>query len=150
MENSTFWGGESAPEGETTLWTSVQSEPWHTFETVDPSQWPADKINWTWLISEATGSSEFEMGICRLEPGGKHILHHHPQRAELYYVISGTAAMTLGEETRKVGPGDAQYIPAGLTHGFVNDGDAVFEIVFVYDNPPGLERPDYVLDEEIA
>jgi quercetin dioxygenase-like cupin family protein len=149
MSHNTFWGGESGPSPTTTLWTSVHSEPWQSFEVVDPTQWPADKISWNWLVSEhTTGSKEFEMGVCRLDPGEKHILHHHPQRAELYYVTAGTACVTLGDETRKAGPGDAMYIPAGLTHGYTNEGDEVFEIIFVYDNPPGLKRPDYVLDGE--
>lgn len=148
MAHETYWGGASPDDGATTLWTSTRDQPWHSFEDVDPAQWPADGIYWQWLVSEqVSGSKELEMGICRLDPGGRHLLHRHPQRAELYHVTAGAATVTVGDETRRMLAGDTVYIPADVVHGFVNDGDEVFELVFVYDHPRDLVRPDYVLEE---
>lgn len=126
--------------------TRLDDAPWHTFEQFDPSIWPRDTIRWTYLVSPETGAPTFEMGICRLDPGGIHVLHHHVVRNELYYVISGAATVTIADTDHVAAPGDAFHIPAGTTHGFVNDGDEVFEIVYVYDRPPGFRRPDTFWD----
>lgn len=47
----------------------------------------------------------------RLAPGAATTPHHHKVTEEIYYILTGTAAMTLGTETRPVGPGDAIAIP---------------------------------------
>ena len=47
----------------------------------------------------------------RLAPGCATTPHHHAVTEEIYYILSGTADMTLGHETRAVGPGDAIAIP---------------------------------------
>ena len=52
----------------------------------------------------------------RLEAGSATTPHHHDVTEEIYYILTGTAAMTLGEETREVGPGDAIAIPPGKRH----------------------------------
>jgi len=125
--------------------THRDTQPWHTFEGRDPI-WPRDLIRWNYLVAPETGSGEFEMGICRLDSGGVHVLHHHVHRSELYYVTAGTATVTVGDEEFRARPGSAFYIPRGTPHGFVNDGEEVFEIVFVYDVPAGMTRPDTFWD----
>ena len=42
--------------------------------------------------------------------------------------------MTVGEETRHVGPGDAIWIPAGDVHRLQNTGDEVCFILVVASN----------------
>lgn len=128
--------------------TSVRDSSWMTYETFDSEIWPRDAIEWCYLVSpEVTGSNEFEMGLCRLHAGGVHLRHHHPARAEMHFVVSGTAAVTIGDQHFRANPQDAFYIPRGVTHGFTNDGDEVFELLFCYDLPPNLTRPDTVWDE---
>ena len=58
----------------------------------------------------------------RLPPGKATIPHNHKVTEEIYYILSGTASMTLGSETRPVGPGDAIAIPPGLRHTIENNG----------------------------
>ena len=55
----------------------------------------------------------------RLAPGAATTPHHHVVTEEIYYILSGTADMTIDQETRGVGPGDAIAIPVG---GFVGEG----------------------------
>lgn len=129
--------------------TNRDTSPWYTFEDFDPRAWPLDGIRWTYLVAPSTGSTAFEMGICRLGAGERHLLHHHRRRSELYYVTAGRALVTIGEQTFEAGPGDAFNIPAGVSHGYRTVGDEVFEIVFVYDQPPGLERPDTFWDVDL-
>jgi mannose-6-phosphate isomerase-like protein (cupin superfamily) len=52
--------------------------------------------------------------------------------------------MTLGEETRPVGPGDAIAIPPGARHTIRNTGPA--ELVFLCTCAPGYEHADTFLE----
>lgn len=70
--------------------------------------------------------------------------HHHAVTEEIYYILSGTAAMTLGDETRPVGPGDAIAIPPGVRHTIRNTG--VAELVFLCTCAPGYEHDDTFLE----
>lgn len=80
----------------------------------------------------------------RLAPGAATTPHHHAATEEIYYILSGTASMTLGEETRAVGPGDAIAIPPGARHTIRNTGAA--ELVFLCTCAPGYEHADTFLE----
>ena len=80
----------------------------------------------------------------RLPPGRATIPHHHAVTEEIYYILSGTASMTLGGETRPVGPGDAIAIPPGVRHTIANTGGD--ELVFLCTCAPGYEHDDTFLD----
>jgi len=80
----------------------------------------------------------------RLAPGAATTPHHHKVTEEIYYILSGTAAMTLGGETRPVGPGDAIAIPPGLRHTITNTGSE--ELVFLCTCAPGYEHSDTFLE----
>ena len=80
----------------------------------------------------------------RLEAGSATTPHHHDVTEEIYYILSGTADMTLGEETRPVGPGDAIAIPPGVRHTIRTTGSG--ELVFLCTCAPGYEHSDTFLD----
>lgn len=80
----------------------------------------------------------------RLPPGQATTPHHHAVTEEIYYLLSGTAEMTLNGETRAVGPGDAIAIPPGSRHTIRNTGTE--ELVFLCCCAPGYEHPDTFLE----
>lgn len=80
----------------------------------------------------------------RLAPGAATTPHHHKVTEEIYYILSGSASMTLGSETRPVGPGDAIAIPPGLRHTIHNTGST--ELVFLCTCAPGYEHSDTFLE----
>ena len=80
----------------------------------------------------------------RLAPGACTTPHHHKATEEIYYILSGTADMTLGHDTRPVGPGDAIAIPPGLRHTIKNTGPV--ELVFLCTCAPGYEHADTFLE----
>ena len=79
----------------------------------------------------------------RLAPGAATTPHHHVVTEEIYYILSGTADMTIDMETRGVGPGDAIDIPPGCLHTIRNTGPD--ELVFLCTCAPGYEHADTVL-----
>ena len=80
----------------------------------------------------------------RLAPGRATTPHHHAITEEIYYILSGAAEMTLGGETRPVGPGDAIAIPPGERHTIRNTGPD--ELVFLCTCAPGYEHSDTFLE----
>jgi mannose-6-phosphate isomerase-like protein (cupin superfamily) len=82
----------------------------------------------------------------RLPPGKATIPHHHKVTEEIYYILSGTASMTLEGETRPVGPGDAIAIPPGRRHTIENTG--ADELVFLCTCAPGYEHTDTFFDDD--
>ena len=81
----------------------------------------------------------------RLPRGGATTPHHHAVTEEIYYILVGQADMTLGTETRAVGPGDAIAIPPGARHTIRNPGDG--ELVFLCTCAPGYEHSDTFLEQ---
>lgn len=53
--------------------------------------------------------------------------HHHPNE-QWVYVLEGEIEMTIDATTHVAVPGDLLYVPANVTHSFVNRGqdDGVF------------------------
>lgn len=80
----------------------------------------------------------------RLGVGCATVPHHHAVTEEIYYILSGTGDMTLGDESRPVSPGDAIAIPPGMRHTIRNTGPA--ELVFLCTCAPGYEHADTFLD----
>ena len=58
----------------------------------------------------------------RLPIGGATTPHFHELTEEIYYILQGNAEMTIDDEKRDVGPGDAIAIPPGAVHTILNSG----------------------------
>jgi mannose-6-phosphate isomerase-like protein (cupin superfamily) len=66
-----------------------------------------------------------------LPPGAAVGSHFHLETEEIYYVLSGSGMMTVGEEKREVREGDAIYIPRGSKHTLTNIGTTPMTILLV-------------------
>jgi len=82
----------------------------------------------------------------RLAPGGRTTPHYHPLTEEIYYILEGSGRMTIGDETRDMGSGDAIAIPPGAVHTITNTGTSLLK--FLCCCAPGYEDADTVLIEE--
>lgn len=78
-----------------------------------------------------------------LPPGATVGRHHHLQTEEVYYILSGTGQMTIGEETASVGPGDAVYIPLNHTHTLTNTGAEDMTLLLVCG--PAYQQSDHLM-----
>ena len=81
----------------------------------------------------------------RVAPGQTTAPHYHPRTEEIYYILSGEGQMRIGDEVRRVGPGDAIAIPPGETHQITNTGSETLR--FLCCCAPGYEHEDTVLVE---
>jgi mannose-6-phosphate isomerase-like protein (cupin superfamily) len=55
---------------------------------------------------------------------------------EIYLVVSGRAAITVGEETTYVGRGSVVYVPAGVAHRFHHITEDL-RVLVVFSPPEG-------------
>ena len=67
-------------------------------------------------------------------PGEGPRLHRHPYD-ETWVVHEGNLTFRLGDERHPVGPGDIVIAPAGVAHGFVNDGPGRSNMVCIHASP---------------
>ena len=77
-------------------------------------------------------------------PGGATEPHRHPTTEEIYYILAGTGRITVGDETRDVGPLDAILILPGARHTIANTGPS--DLVFLCCCAPPYSHEDTVLD----
>ena len=75
-----------------------------------------------WQTSADTGGALLEW-VHSLDAGRRVPADHvHWAQEERFQVVSGTATVRVGGETRTLRSGDVIVIPAGMAHGLRNDG----------------------------
>ena len=69
--------------------------------------------------------------------------HHHLETEEVYYILCGTGTMQVGDETQRVGRGDAIFIPRHSLHMLTNDGTEPMKLLLVCG--PAYSREDHLM-----
>ncbi|MER5773219.1 cupin domain-containing protein [Streptomyces sp. NPDC002039] len=75
------------------------------------------------------------VGLYALDAGQSDPQQPHLQD-EVYYVVSGRAAITVGEETETVANGSVVYVPAGVPHRFHHITEPL-KVLVVFSPPEG-------------
>ncbi|MBL7223466.1 MAG: cupin domain-containing protein [Candidatus Brocadiae bacterium] len=82
------------------------------------------------LIDRANSSAVNQsLAEATVPPGGATEPHRHTTSEEIYYILSGTGRITVGDESRDVQPLDAILIPPNTRHTIANTGEA--DLVFL-------------------
>ncbi len=89
--------------------------------------------------------------LCRVsyEPGKQVVRHAHEDSEQLMAVIEGSVTMTIGDETRELGPGDVVCVNRGIEHELFSAGGVTFFEALApvpLDHVPDRDR-DLVLAE---
>ena len=96
------------------------------WDELDTTRWDADRVEAQILTGE-------HMHLIRAvyEPGATYEMHSHPHE-QFSLLLSGRMLLTVGGETREIGPGDGWYAPGGVHHGgeVLGDEPAVFIDVY--------------------
>jgi mannose-6-phosphate isomerase-like protein (cupin superfamily) len=75
------------------------------------------------LASPRTGEARhLTTTLVEIEPGGFQRVHSHPPE-QVYFILEGSGAMTVGDETEQVTVGDCVLVPSESPHGLRNTGD---------------------------
>jgi quercetin dioxygenase-like cupin family protein len=67
--------------------------------------------------------------------------HYHSRSAELFFVVSGSLQVLLGERVVVLDEGDLLVVPQGVVHAFAATADSDADVLFVFT--PGVERFEY-------
>jgi quercetin dioxygenase-like cupin family protein len=81
------------------------------------------------------------VGLNCFEPGQSQKVHVHTGADKFYLVVTGKARMTVGEETREVGPGTVVWAPADLPHGVDQALERTVMLVAIAPPPAAVTRP---------
>lgn len=90
--------------------------PWGTYETMDSGH-------------------RFQTKRIVVKPGAKLSLQRHHHRSEHWVVVSGTAEVTVGENTFLLQENQSTYIPAGEVHRLANPGRVPLHLIEVQCGP---------------
>jgi len=74
----------------------------------------------TYTILEDTPG--YKIKRIEVNPGKRLSLQKHFHRSEHWIVVSGTATVTVGDETKLIRPNESTYIKMGEVHRLANDG----------------------------
>jgi len=61
--------------------------------------------------------------------------HFHTGYNEVYYILSGSGIVIIGENSHAIRPGAVVVIPAGVSHSLQSDTDMPLEFV-IFGTPP--------------
>lgn len=99
------------------------------------------------LIDRTTsGVTQCSLAEEMLPVGCEVIPHHHREIEEIYYVVSGSGLMTVGDDTREVSAGDAVYVPRGCRHTLRNTGSETIKLILVCG--PAFFYEDQVFEDQ--
>jgi mannose-1-phosphate guanylyltransferase len=85
---------------------------------------------WGCYDSIDTGD-RYQVKRITVKPGEKLSVQMHHHRAEHWIVVSGTASVTIGENTSLVAENQSVYIPIGEVHALENPGKIPLELIEV-------------------
>lgn len=95
------------------------------------------KFNKAGLVKAALVTTDrLGVGLLCLEPGQGQDSHTHDGSDKLYFVVEGVATVTVGAETRELGPGTCAVATGGEPHGLWNKGRDRLTVVSVVAPPP--------------
>lgn len=86
--------------------------PWGSYDSIDMGE-------------------RFQVKRIVVKPGAKLSVQMHHHRAEHWIVVSGTAKVTVGEETFLMTENESTYIPIGAVHALENPGKLPLEMIEV-------------------
>jgi len=86
--------------------------PWGSYDSID-------------------SGDRYQVKRISVKPGEKLSVQMHHHRAEHWIVVSGTANVTIGEETQLLTENESVYIPIGAVHALENPGKIALELIEV-------------------
>jgi len=70
-------------------------------------------------------------GLIEVPPGGVFPPHTHPEREEVYYVLSGSGTIVVDDQELQATEGVTFYVSGEPVHGMRNRGDESFIVLFI-------------------
>ena len=99
-----------------------------------------------WHSRPATTAAEQLVVIeVKLDPGGGHDFHRHPNQEEVIYVLDGEIEQWVDRRSRTLRAGDSAFIPAAMVHASFNVSGAAARMLAIL--APSIGEEGYELEE---
>lgn len=91
-------------------------------------------VTWRTLISaDRTPTDSMVVGVAEIPPGATdQVRRHRHEPPEIYYVLEGEGAVTIGETERSLRRGCVAFIPSNAWHVERNTGDTTLRILYTF------------------
>jgi mannose-6-phosphate isomerase-like protein (cupin superfamily) len=99
-------------------------------------------------VRQALGVTAFGVNALVMPPGFDGFLHYHDEQDELYFVHSGTARMTVGDEEHLLGPGGLVHVESTTPRKISNGGDDDLVVLVVGGKGGYVGRDGHLVDPE--
>ncbi len=104
-----------------------------SFDRVEEQEHPWGWIRWL-MNDKLDPGAPMTFGLVQINAGEDNPLHIHPNCDELLYVLSGSCAHRIGDQTVTLKAGDLLRIPTGVPHAAKVLGDEPMKAVIVYSS----------------
>ena len=110
------------------MWSIIESEK------IPFSPYPKGVSNIKRILEQKeVGSKRFTgFGLLEIPPGGIFPQHTHPDREELYYVLSGLGTITIEDKEFPAKESLTIFVPGEFPHGIKNQTDKPLIVLFVH------------------
>ena len=105
---------------------------------VEPLWFIGDQVIDLKLAGDRTGGAFLLLEVTTGPGGGAPLPHAHTREDETLILLEGQVAVTIGDESRTVLPGDVVFFPRGVPHSFSNPGPDTSRGIGIV-SPAGLE-----------
>jgi quercetin dioxygenase-like cupin family protein len=85
--------------------------------------------------ADLAGGERLFVGLNCFEPGQHQRVHTHAGADKVYFLVSGKARMTVGDDTREVAAGTLVWAPAGVPHGVIEAIERTVMLVAIAPAP---------------
>ena len=106
---------------------------WESIETRHPHN---PKIG-----EKVVDGDNMQLVWAEFHPGTQYRLHSH-EREQFSFMVSGRLKLTVGNETREIGPGEMWHAPSNVMHGGEPIGNEKVVFIDVYSPPAEDMRRD--------
>jgi mannose-6-phosphate isomerase-like protein (cupin superfamily) len=119
------------PEGVPLANKAENSSPRQTLEgfefirTLDETKFNPERFSNVVLADRASGLNSTSIGVFRSPPGGKSPPLHVHHFEQIFFIMSGTMTLQIGEDEYKAPPNSYVILPAGMPHTNWNAGEEV-------------------------
>ena len=102
-----------------------------------------DERPWgSYTVLEDATAEGFKVKRITVSPGARLSYQRHARRAEHWFIVAGTATVTLDDEVSEVATGESVDIPLGSAHRIENRGSTPMTFVEV-------QQGDYLGEDDI-
>ncbi len=84
------------------------------------------------IMRQKPGEGRFEgLGFLRIPSNGVFPKHTHPEKEEIYYVMSGSGIIMVGDKEQAVSEGSVFYVSGDVPHGLSNPNKETLTVLYV-------------------